>query len=105
MSIENIGSNGPVRSEKPAAIPDERGGADRKKVQQVGRVPPRDRVEISDHGRALAAREELAAWLQNEAGMSVEAVAALLTRLEQGGYDSPALARKVAQRLLESGDL
>lgn len=105
MSIENIGSSGPVRPGGASAVPEERDRTDRKTVQQVGRVPPRDRVEISERGRALAAREELAAWLQAETGLSADAVAGLLARLDEGAYDSPTIAREVARRLLESGDL
>lgn len=102
MNVENIGSTGPTR---PSAVPDDRDRADRKAVPQISRVPARDRVEISERGRALAAREELAAWLQTEVGLSAEAAAALLARLDQGAYNEPGVAREVARRLLMSGDL
>nr|PZN89669.1 MAG: hypothetical protein DIU52_11985 [bacterium] len=102
--IENIGSSGPVRPERASGVPDERDRPGRA-VQQVSRVPPRDRVEISERGRVLAARQELVAWLQAQTGKSPEAIAELLARLEEGAYDSPTIAREVARRLLESGDL
>ncbi len=101
--IENIGSSGPVRPERASAVPDERDGADR--VQRLSRVQPRDRVEISERGRALAARQELVAWLQAETGMSADAVAELLARVDEGAYNSPTIVREVARRLLQSGDL
>ena len=102
--IENIGSSGPVRPERASPVSDDRDRAGRA-VQQVGRVQPRDRVEISEHGRVLAARQELVAWLQAETGKSAEAIAELLTRLDEGAYNSPTIAREVARRLLQSGDL
>jgi hypothetical protein len=105
MNIENIGSSRPAQAGGTPAVPEGRERAGRKPVQEVSRAPAADRVEISEEGRALAAHAEVAAWLEAEAGLSPEKVAGVLRRLREGAYDTPEVAREVARRLLESGDL
>jgi hypothetical protein len=105
MHIENIGSSRIAHAGAPPPVPEEGERAGRKPVQEVSRVPATDRVEISEEGRVLAAHAEIVAWLEAEAGLSPEKVAAVLRRLREGAYHTPEVAREVARRLLESGDL
>lgn len=67
----------------------------------VTSVPPVDRVEISDAGRAMAMQDEVAA---EGAELSPERIAELRQRIRDGAYNQPDMAAVVARRLLESGD-
>lgn len=68
----------------------------------VSAVPPVDRVEISDAGRAMAMQDEVGA----EAGeISPERIAELRERVREGAYNQPEVLTVVAQRLLDSGDV
>lgn len=71
-------------------------------VTPVAGVPPVDRVEISEAGRAMALRDELAGA---ESSLSAERLATLRQRIRDGVYDQTAIADAVARRLLASGDL
>jgi hypothetical protein len=60
-----------------------------------------DLVQISDEARALAAQEEPAA----ESSLSPERLVALRRWVQAGGYDAPEVLDRVAQRLIELGDV
>ncbi len=68
-------------------------------IEPVTRV---DRVEISDAGRALAARQERPA---GDGELTPERIDALRLRVRDGSYNSPAVADAVARRLLGQGEL
>lgn len=59
-----------------------------------------DRVEISNAGRALAARDGSA-----EASLSPERLAELRQRVLDGAYNSLEVVDEVARRILANGDL
>lgn len=63
----------------------------------------KDRVEISDVGRALSGG--LAAGETGNRELSVEKVQAIRERITGGGYASPKVDEAVAMAILESGDL
>jgi anti-sigma28 factor (negative regulator of flagellin synthesis) len=79
-----------------------RGASTRPNVEPVAPVTRTDRVRISEAGRALAAAQEAAGA---EGGLSAERVAGLRQRVQDGTYNSPAVADRIARRLVESGDL
>lgn len=58
-----------------------------------------DAVQISDAGRALAARGN------SDAGLSPERTAQIRQRVLDGAYNSLAVVDEVARRVLGSGDL
>jgi hypothetical protein len=60
-----------------------------------------DRVEISDAGRALAARDGSA----EASSLSSERIAELRQRVLDGAYDSLEVVDQVARRILATGDL
>ena len=62
-----------------------------------------DRVEISDAGRALAARGPEADAASGE--MSADRLAVLRQRVLSGAYDSLHVVEQVAQRMLQRGDV
>jgi hypothetical protein len=59
-----------------------------------------DKVEISDAGRALAARDRDAA-----SGLDPARAAKIRGRILSGAYDTLEVVDAVARRLLDSGDL
>ena len=67
----------------------------------VAPVAPRsgDAVQISDAGRALAARGNA------ESGLSAERTAQIRQRILDGAYNSLAVVDEVARRIHGSGDL
>jgi predicted TIM-barrel enzyme len=58
-----------------------------------------DKVQISDAGRALAAREG------SNTGLSPERAAQIRQRVLDGAYNSLGVVDEVARRILSSGDL
>lgn len=63
----------------------------------------KDRVEISDVGRALAGG--LATEETDDQTLSVEEVRTIRQRITAGDFDSPDVDEAVATAILESGDL
>lgn len=63
-----------------------------------------DRVEISDAGRAAAAKLGGAGAMEAE-DLTVERVEAIRARIDAGVYDAPEVQQEVARRILDSGDL
>ncbi len=72
-------------------------------AQPVGAVPKVDRVEISDAGRALAAKNGPDANASR--GMSAERIAELRQRVMSGAYNSLEVVDQVARRMLDAGDV
>lgn len=70
-------------------------------ARPVSGVPPIDRVEISEAGRAMAMQQEVAAEGET---LTPERLAELRERIREGDYNQPEVAALVARRLLESGD-
>jgi len=99
MSIHRIGSD-LIRPPK-AKLGAEDSRASTKSARSDGAAGPDrgDRVEISDAGRALAAKIA-------DAEKAAEARLEIIRdRLAEGLYHEPSVAENVAQRLVESGDL
>lgn len=67
----------------------------------VSGVPPVDRVEISDAGRAMAMQDEVKAAGRE---LTPERIAELRERIRAGTYDQPEIVSQVASRILDSGD-
>ena len=66
----------------------------------VRATPPKgDEVQISDAGRALAARGS------REGGLTAERATEIRQRVLDGAYNSLAVVDEVARRILGSGDL
>lgn len=61
-----------------------------------------DRVQISDAGRALAAK---AGGAQESASLSPERVDQIRQRILSGAYNSVEVVDQVARRMLERGDI
>ena len=76
-------------------------------AQPVAAVPRVDRVEISDAGRALAAKASDGPAASAGAGgeMSADRVTELRQRVLSGAYDSLAVVDQVARRMLQNGDV
>lgn len=72
-------------------------------VAPVGRGS--DRVEISDAGRALAARETDSLEATGRAELSPERVGEIRQRILEGAYNSMHVVDEVARRMLERGDI
>jgi hypothetical protein len=87
-----------VRSVSPAPSSNE-------PVKPVSPVDRADRVQISDTGRALAARIEEAPSRTADAELSPVRIAEIRQRVLEGAYDSSEMVDRVARRILESGDL
>lgn len=83
---------------RPASSGESRSGA--KKKETGRRSPRRDRVEISEEARALAAQLDGAA-----PGLSPERIAEIQGKIQRGEYNTPAVAEHVARRLVDSGEL
>jgi anti-sigma28 factor (negative regulator of flagellin synthesis) len=78
-----------------------RSASSKPNVESVPPVTRTDRVRISEAGRALAAQAAEGA----EGTLSPERLAQLRQRVQDGTYNSPAVADRIARRILESGDL
>lgn len=63
-----------------------------------------DRIEISDAGRAAAAKLSGSGTADGET-LSVERVEQIRGRIDAGLYDSPEVQQEVARRILDTGDL
>lgn len=72
-------------------------------AQPVGAVPKVDRVDISDAGRALSAKN--GADANASRGMSAERLAELRQRVMSGAYNSLEVVDQVARRMLDAGDV
>ena len=89
---------------RPAAIttPQPVGKAEKTVVAPVAAVSSAvargDKVQISDAGRALAARDESGA-------LSAERSAQIRQRVLDGAYNSLGVVDEVARRIIQSGDL
>ncbi len=68
-------------------------------IEPVARI---DRVEISDAGRALAARN---AWASEQGELSAARIDELRRRVRDGAYNDPAVADALARRLLGEGEI
>jgi negative regulator of flagellin synthesis FlgM len=94
---------GPIRPETTRTSPAEQ-VADNEPVQPASPVPSgadrSDRVEISDAGRALSAREG-----EGRRGLDPARAAQIRGRVLSGAYDTLEVVDAVARRLLDSGDL
>ncbi|MDB4878228.1 MAG: Anti-sigma-28 factor FlgM family protein [Gemmatimonadetes bacterium] len=88
-----------TRTSQPADV------SDRGSVQPIGSAPSAsdrsDKVQISDAGRALAARGERA----GSAGLDPARADAIRGRILSGAYDTLQVVDAVARRLLDTGDL
>ena len=87
---EVAGASSASRTEKPVSA-----------TAPVAAVAPRsgDAVQISDAGRALAARGNA------EPGLTPERTAQIRQRVLDGAYNSLAVVDEVARRISRSGDL
>ncbi|MCG8468617.1 MAG: hypothetical protein MJB57_10485 [Gemmatimonadetes bacterium] len=63
-----------------------------------------DRIEISEAGRAAAARLAEPGAVDAES-LSVERVEEIRARVEAGVYDTPEIREEVVRRILDAGDL
>jgi hypothetical protein len=61
----------------------------------------KDRVEISEEGRALAAQEEV----RTDGTLDAERVLELRRWVQAGGFDDPKVVDKIARRLLDLGEV
>lgn len=73
-------------------------------AQPVGAASRVDRVEISDAGRALAAKGD-ARDSASTAEMSAERLAELRQRVMSGAYNSLEVVDRIARRMLDVGDV
>jgi anti-sigma28 factor (negative regulator of flagellin synthesis) len=72
-------------------------------VAPIGRAG--DKVQISDAGRALAARETEAMDAKGRAELGPERVTEIRQRILEGAYNSIEVVDEVARRMLERGDI
>jgi negative regulator of flagellin synthesis FlgM len=72
-------------------------------VAPAGRAA--DKVEISEAGRALAARETESLDAKGRAELSPERVGEIRQRILEGAYNSVQVVDEVARRMLERGDI
>jgi anti-sigma28 factor (negative regulator of flagellin synthesis) len=95
-------SGGPIRPEV-ASSTQSVDKASKATVTPAAAVTPAagrsDKVQISDAGRALAAREG------GSTGLSPERAAQIRQRVLDGAYNSLGVVDEVARRILSSGDL
>jgi hypothetical protein len=96
MTIEGAGAKG-LRPNRPetARITDQKDGADAAERPTRRSAGP-DRIEISDQGRALAAEAQASGG-----ELSPERLTELRERLDNGYYDDPATALRLAERLID----
>jgi hypothetical protein len=99
MSIHQIGSELARTTGTTGSLRGPQSGKRSEKAQVVGSERA-DSIEISAEGRDLAAR------LAHESeGLSESRATLVRSRIASGFYNDPAVAGKVAERLLESGEL
>jgi hypothetical protein len=99
MSIHKIGSD-LIRPSGPNGTRRGSGSSKQADTEELRRIERADRVDISAEGRELAAQ-----LVEERNGLTKSRTAVIENRLEQGFYDDPPVAEKVAARLLASGDL
>lgn len=95
MSIRDLNDISPATPARPATPADARTSASR---TDAGRSARHDRVEISEQARASHARSA-------DGGLSPERIAEIRRRIADGFYDTAHVARAVAHRIIQSGDL
>ena len=76
-----------------------------KPLEPIAPVNRSDKVQISDAGRAMAARLEEVGTGGTPAELSSERADQIRTRILEGAYNSVDMAGEVARRILASGDL
>ena len=107
MKIYNSGSeilrSGYAQGPRGAAEGGTKPTAPVQPVAPVGRTS--DRVEISDAGRALAARETDSLEAKGRTELSPERVGQIRQRILEGAYNSVQVVDEVARRMLERGDI
>lgn len=107
MKIHNSGSE-ILRSSyaQGARGSTESGGKPAAPAQPVAPVSrSTDKVEISDAGRALAARETESLDAKGRAELTTERVGEIRQRILEGAYNSIEVVDEVARRMLERGDI
>lgn len=103
MSIHEIRPDPPRSVPEPASRATE---SDRVAgVQPARRVEWTDRIEISQDARRLAEATASDGPDQAVDGLAPERVAEIRERIRSGFYDSPAVAERVARRMIEWGDI
>jgi anti-sigma28 factor (negative regulator of flagellin synthesis) len=104
MRIENSGID-IRRAELTKAVQSQsESGKKQEQAAQVGSQAPRnDRVQISDAGRALAAKAT--SDVSESESLSPERVDQIRQRILKGAYNSTEIVDQVARRMLESGDI
>lgn len=104
MRIDGVGPESArpsdARSVEKASDKDAKAKKSKSGAPQTGA----DRIEISEAGRAAAARLAGAGAVDGES-LSVERVEQVRARIDDGTYDTPEVQEEVARRLLDSGDL
>jgi hypothetical protein len=108
MQINSSGNAGPIRPDstrtsQPADV------ADTAAAQSVPGTPSStdrsDTVQISDAGRALAARDGGDTDVTSSTGLDPARTASIRGRVLSGAYDTLEVVDAMARRLLDSGDL
>jgi negative regulator of flagellin synthesis FlgM len=96
-------NTGPLRPETPRTQATD--VSDRSSVQPIGSAPSAsdrsDKVQISDAGRALAARGDRT----SSSSLDPARAQAIRGRILSGAYDTLEVVDAVARRLLDTGDL
>lgn len=108
MRIYSSSSTGPIRPDTTSGTSQPANGNDAQGAGSVQSVPSTstdrsDKVQISDAGRALAARDGGAA--SGTTGMDPAQASQIRGRVLSGAYDTLEVVDAVARRLLDSGDL
>lgn len=97
---------GPVRPETTNRTTQPADSTDRDSVRAVSPTPSSvdrsDKVQISDAGRALAARDDAAT---SSANLDPARAEKIRGRVLSGAYDTLEVVDAVARRLLDTGDL
>ena len=96
----NDGKTGPVRPERSQGVePPHILPVGKRRTEGPSKVERPDRVEISDAGRARAAR------LAPVAPESADRIAQIRRRVLEGAYNVDAVVADVARKIAKSGDL
>lgn len=72
-------------------------------AKPVAPLKSADIIEISKEGRALAAKEQVAA--ERTTRLDPERIAKIREEIRSGAYDDPDVIAAVARRMLELGDV
>ncbi len=94
---------GHLRAGGPLRVRELEGSSKKEGPKEAALVERADKVEISEEGRVLASRSQMA----GEAGgdLPPERLGEIQGRMEDGTYDSPEVALEVARIIFESGEL